>query len=268
MKYEKIVTLFDTTEHADAARHNLEAAGFPASEISVVGTKSLAAEGRMLREPGLWHRLFGRDIDQHEAIVYGRTVESGGCVLTIRVPESDVPRAMGILNAHKVVDVQHRAVEHGLVESTAASATPPKPAAMTPVVAPMGKDQVLRLAEEQLNVGKRLVEEGTTRIRRFVTEKPVEAQVTLHEEHAQVVRRAVADPNFVKDIDWSDKTIEVTETAEEPVVSKSVRVAEEVVISKEGTDRVETVKDTVRRQQVDVEREPTPGTDKRTRRAG
>jgi hypothetical protein len=45
MRYEKIVTLFDTTEHVDAARNNLKAAGFPASEISVVGTKSLATEG-------------------------------------------------------------------------------------------------------------------------------------------------------------------------------------------------------------------------------
>jgi hypothetical protein len=35
----------------------------------------------------------------------------------------------------------------------------------------------------------------------------------LHEENAKVVRRAVADPAFVKDSDWTDKTIEVTETA-------------------------------------------------------
>jgi uncharacterized protein (TIGR02271 family) len=224
----------------------------------------------MLREPGLWHRLFGRDIEQHEATVYGRTVESGGVVLTLRVPESDIPKAMGILNAHKVVDVQDRAVQHGLLSPAAAAATPPPPpkaaAAAATVTAPVSKDQVLRLAEEQLDVGKRLVQEGTTRIRRFVTEKPVEAQVTLHEEHAQVVRRAVSDPKFVKDIDWADTTVEVTETAEEAVVSKSARIAEEVVISKEGTDHVETVRDTVRRQQVEVEREP--GSDKTTKKTG
>jgi hypothetical protein len=103
-----------------------------------------------------------------------------------------------------------------------------------------------------------MIQEGTTRIRRFVTEKPVEAKVTLHEEHAQVVRRAISDPKFLQDIDWSDKTIEVTETAEEAVVSKSARVAEEVVISKEGSDREETIRDTVRRQQVEVERLPSP----------
>jgi stress response protein YsnF len=102
-----------------------------------------------------------------------------------------------------------------------------------------------------------LVEQGTTRIRRFVTEKPVEAQVTLHEEHAEVVRRAITDPNYVKDIDWSDTTVEVLETAEEAVVSKSARVAEEVVVGKTGSDHVQTVHDTVRRQQVEVERVPS-----------
>ncbi len=112
---------------------------------------------------------------------------------------------------------------------------------------------MLRLAEEQLNVGKRQVEAGTTRIRRFVTERPVEEQVTLHEEHAEVMRRAVSDPNYLSDVDWSDKTIEVREMAEEAVVNKTTRLAEEVVVKKQGSDHVETVRDKVRRQQVEVE---------------
>jgi stress response protein YsnF len=41
---------------------------------------------------------------------------------------------------------------------------------------------------------------------------------------------------------------------EEPVVSKSVRIAEEVAVRKEGTDTVRTVKDKVRRQQVEVDK--------------
>jgi stress response protein YsnF len=103
-------------------------------------------------------------------------------------------------------------------------------------------------------VGKRLVEHGTTRIRRFVTEKPVEAQVSLHEEHVEVIRRAITDPDYIRNLEWADKTVEVTETAEEPVISKTAHVVEEVVIRKEGKDHVETLRDKVRRQQVDVER--------------
>ena len=265
MNYEKIVALFDTMEHAEAARRNLESAGFLTNEISVVSNATLTASGPALREPGLWHRLFGRDIEPHEAAVYGRTVEQGGVVLTLRTAETDVPKAMGILNKLiGVVDVQDRALKEGLISSRDVKSAPLKTAsagasAASVLTGAVSREQVLRLAEEQLEVGKRLVREGTTRIRRFITEKPVEAKVTLHEEHANVVRRAISDPFYVKDIDWSDKTIEVTETAEEAVISKSAHIAEEVVLSKTGTDRVETVKDTVRRQQVEVQREPGPG---------
>jgi len=166
------------------------------------------------------------------------------------------------LNAHNVVDVKDRAVEHGVLSTAAtaaagaaASVAAKAAGAVSAITAPVSKEQVIRLAEEQLEVGKRLVQEGTTRIRRFVTERPVEAKVTLHEEHANVVRRAVTDPTFLKDIDWSDKTIEVTETAEQAIVTKSAHIAEEVIVSTTGSDRVETVHETVRRQQVEVERQ-------------
>jgi len=39
------------------------------------------------------------------------------------------------------------------------------------------------------------------------------------------------------------------------VVSKTARVKEEVVVHKEATDRVETVRDTVRRQDVEIDRD-------------
>ena len=260
--YEKVVTLFDTADHAEAARQNLVHAGFSSNEISITGNDQIPKSAAALREPGFWQKIFGEDIAQHEATVYAKAVETGGVVLTLRAATEDVPRAMGILNQHNLVDLKDRAVDTGII-SKAAAATIAAPAAIAatvptkPITSDLGKQEVIRLAEEHLEVGKKLVEQGTTRIRRFVTEKPVEEQVTLHEEHAEVVRRAVSDPNYVKDIDWSDQTIEVLETAEQAVVSKSARVAEEVVVGKTGSDHVETVRDTVRRQQVEVERVPT-----------
>jgi uncharacterized protein (TIGR02271 family) len=267
MTYEKIVTLYDTAEHAEAARRNLEAAGFPPSDISSINNKTLSIAGDKLRDPGLWHRFFGRDIQQYEAALYGRSVEAGGTVLTIRVPETDVARATAILNAHQSVDVLKRAEQQGLIKTTATTSTKPAIAAMPvtrtevpPVAATRSTtnlatdaEEVLALAEERLNVGKRVIQDGATRIRRFVTETPVEAQVTLHEEHARVLRRAITDANYTRNLDWTDKTIEITETAEEPVVTKSAHVAEEVVIQREGSDHVKTVRDKVRRQEVEVE---------------
>jgi uncharacterized protein (TIGR02271 family) len=256
--YEKVVTLFDTAEHAQAASQNLQHAGFSADEISIVSGAELPKSDSALREPGLWHRIFGGDIEQHEATVYAKAVESGGVVLSLRAPKEDVPRAMGILNQHNLVDVADRAVDTGVISkaSAAALATPATAAALParPVTSDLGKQEVIRLAEEHLEVGKRLVEQGTTRIRRFVTEKPVDAEVTLHEEHAEVVRRAISEPDYIQDIDWSDRTVEVLETAEEAVVSKTARVVEEVAVGKTGSDHVQQVHDTVRRQQVEVER--------------
>jgi uncharacterized protein (TIGR02271 family) len=260
MNYEKIVTLYDTADHAEDARRNLEAAGFEPSEISLINNQTLLNARDNLRDPGLWHRLFGRDIQQYEAIVYGRTVESGGVVLTVRVPEANVANATRILNTHQAIDLLKRAEQEGLIATASASApelaaAPPAQAALA--VGAVPREEVLGVAEEQINVGKRLVQEGATRIRRFVTETPVEVQVTLHEEHARVLRRAITDPNCVRNLDWTDKTIEIAETAEEPVVTKSVHIAEEVVIQREGIDRVKTVRDMVRHQEVQVERIPS-----------
>jgi uncharacterized protein (TIGR02271 family) len=249
MAYEKIVAVYDKAAKAKEAARALESSGFAAGDISVLNRDSLTdAE---VHEAGLWRRLFGRNVGDHESAVYGRTIESGGAVLTLRTADTEVPRAMKILDVHNPVDVNPRAASPGV-------APPPAKAAVTPPAtsARLTKEEVIRLAEEQLEVGKRQIETGRARIRRFVTEKPVEAQVTLHEEHAELVRRAVSDPSLVRDVDWSDKTIEVTEMSEQAVVTKTARVAEEVLIRREGSDHVETVRDTVRRQQVELERLP------------
>ena len=113
-------------------------------------------------------------------------------------------------------------------------------------------DEVLALSEEQLTVGKRLVNRGTTRIRRFVVETPVEEAVTLHSEQVSIERRPATAGTKVTNADFTDRTIEVTETDEEAVVAKTAHVKEEVVINKAATDRVETVRDTVRHEDVEI----------------
>jgi len=109
--------------------------------------------------------------------------------------------------------------------------------------------------EEQLNVGKREVEGGGVRVNTRVDEKPVEAQVNLREENVRVERRAVDRPASEADFaNAANSSIEVTEHKEVPIVSKEARVVEEVVVGKDAKQRTETVRDTVRRTDVDVER--------------
>ena len=256
MAYEKVVTIYNNVDKAKEALSVLQASGFHTDEISVMDKKALG--NAPTEQSGFWRRLFGQNVWEHEAEVYARILSEGGAILSLRVPHEEVARAMSILDVHGPVDVHEKAWDYDIKIPTAAKALVTPPLKATAAAAATTKltdrDEVIRLAEEQLNVGKRLFETGTTRIRRYVVQKPVETQVSLHEEHTDVVRKSVSDPSFVKDIDWTDRTIEVTETDEQAVISKTARMVEEVVIRKKGTDRVETVRDVLRHQELDVER--------------
>jgi len=113
----------------------------------------------------------------------------------------------------------------------------------------------LTLAEEEVEIGKRQVSDGFVRLRRYTVEESVSEDISLYDQHAEVFRHAVDDPSYLNDVDWSDKTIEVEESHEVPVVSKTAHIREEVGVRSEGTERVETVKESVRRQEVKVEKE-------------
>jgi stress response protein YsnF len=263
MAYETLVAVFDTAAHADSAIKALNAAGFSNSDISIFDAARFAADKASAAKPGLWNRIFGDDLHQHEAQVYGDAVARGGSVISLRLLDSEVAHASAVLNQYRPIDVHDRAVTSGIAPAAHVEAVEKKiaavPLAPTQQVATPAKlaethDEVLRLAEEQLQVGKEQHESGRTRVRRFVTERAVSEQVTLHEEHAEVVRRAVSDPNYVGDIDWADSVIEAVETAEHALVSKSARIVEEVALKKVGSDHVETITDKLRRQQVAIER--------------
>lgn len=128
-----------------------------------------------------------------------------------------------------------------------------------------GRDEAIPVVEERLVVGKRETAHGRVRIRSYVTETPAEAQVRLHQEHVDVQRRPADRPVTDADRAFQDRTIEATERAEEAVVGKEARVVEEVVVRKSEEDRTETVRDTVRRTQVEVEDERHAGTNPATR---
>jgi stress response protein YsnF len=53
---------------------------------------------------------------------------------------------------------------------------------------------------------------------------------------------------------FKEGTVEVTEKSEVPVVTKEPRIVEEVSVNKQVRDRDETVQDSVRRTEVEVEK--------------
>jgi stress response protein YsnF len=112
-------------------------------------------------------------------------------------------------------------------------------------------EEVIPLAEETLTVGKHTVTSGTTTVRRYVVELPVEQRVELYDEKVVVERRRpVRDANTGETL--TEVTVEMIETSEVPIVAKGVKVREEVVVRRERTKRVETVRDTVRRDEIEI----------------
>jgi uncharacterized protein (TIGR02271 family) len=116
-------------------------------------------------------------------------------------------------------------------------------------------EAVLPVVEEEIDIGKRQVETGGARVHTKIEERPVEEQVNLREEHVHVERRPVDRPVGAADNLFREQSFELTEMAEEAVVQKRARVIEEVVVSKDVQERTETVRDTVRRQDVHVHEE-------------
>ena len=119
-------------------------------------------------------------------------------------------------------------------------------------------DEVVQAAEEQLVVGKREVGRGSVRVRSYVTERPVEEQVELRQERVTVERRPVDRAVQAGDAAFQERTIEAVERGEEAVVSKTARVTEEIGIRKDVERETETVRDTVRKQEIEVEDDRGP----------
>jgi uncharacterized protein (TIGR02271 family) len=119
--------------------------------------------------------------------------------------------------------------------------------------------EVIPVAEEELHVSKRDVNHGRVRVRSYVVERPVQEQVSLREENVHVERRPVTDATRTGttsgDALFQERTIEMHETREEAVVSKEARVTEELVVRKDVDQRTETISDTVRSTEVEVEDE-------------
>jgi uncharacterized protein (TIGR02271 family) len=200
----------------------------------------------------------------------------GGAAVYAEVPDGQFDAVAAALEGSGAVDLDEREAvwrQEGwagpsttAVGQTSTAATPSTAGSTTAQDARVEQlgaatsEERIPIVEESLQVGKREVEHGRVRIRSYVVETPVNEQVTLRQEHVDVNRRPVDRPLTDADDAFRERVIEVTEHTEEAVVSKEARVREEVVIRKEADQRTETVHDTVRRTEVEVEDDRAAGT--------
>ena len=105
--------------------------------------------------------------------------------------------------------------------------------------------------EEELQVGKRPVETGSVRLRKWVETEPVDVDVELRQETARVTRERIDQP--VADHDFEEEEVEVPLRGEEAMVQKQAVAKERVSVGKNVRTDTKTVRDKVRKERVEVE---------------
>jgi uncharacterized protein (TIGR02271 family) len=228
-----VVGLFEDRDEAQRAVDELMRGGFGRDEVITITSAAESADA--LRD--LPARIGEPDIR-----FYQEGVRRGGALVVVETADNKAQQAAAILNRYNIIDVDARSAEYRASGGD------------FQLRAYGDEDVVLPVVEEQIQIGKRQVQGGRMRIYTRITERPVEEQVTLREERVNVERRPVDRPVTDADKLFQEKNFEVTATSEEAVVQKTARVVEEVVVNKQASEHTETVRDTVRRQDVEVGR--------------
>ena len=232
-----VLCLFHTREHAQEALADLQRSELPADSISVIGGQSGSSNAvgqsvSALQQLGLPER---------DVRLLSDGLNAGGTVIVVSGPEAYTDTAEDVFGRHRAAQVDEKVITDDTPRQAVAAVD-------------TGADAVVPIVEEELLVGKRQVQRGGVRVYSRMVETPVEETVVLQEEHAVIDRHAVNRPVTEADLEkMRIQSVEITESAEVPVVEKSARVVEEVLVSKEATERTERVTDTVRRTEVEVE---------------
>lgn len=274
-----VVALFDTRDAARSAEDDLIRAGFDRGSIRLVSQDTASSSGRSgtdTTDKSLWEEIkdFFKGDTYDDRAEYEEGIRRGGVLLSVRAPEARATEAVNVLMKHDPVDIDQRAGQwraagwkgttSGVGTSTVAGSgataatRSTQTTSTTTTAAASPGEQAIPVVQEDLRVGKRQVQRGV-RIYQHVTTQPVEKQVQLRDERVTVERRPVDRPATAPKGDvanaFQEKSYRVTETHEEPVVEKMARVVEEVVVHKEANVHTETVRDQVRRTDVEVKQE-------------
>ena len=234
--------LYDRQADAEAVQTELERLGIVDLDHSLHGGETAAYEDGA---SGPWAGGRGDALPEADRHIYKEATKRGGFLLTVNVDDAEADGVHQFLENSNAVDIEER--ERAM---KASGFVPPAPTAP----ARTSGDASIEVVEERLNVGKRRVDRGGVRVRTYVATTPVSETVFLREEHVGIERRPVNERVADAEALFQERDIELDETAEEVVVGKEARVVGEVGLRKDVEERTETVRDTVRHTEVEVER--------------
>jgi stress response protein YsnF len=183
-------------------------------------------------------RLLEVGYEEDKAQLYADVLQKGGALVIAEIDDDKADDALATMRRFDALSPEALLERVGSVESEEESE----------------ETESAQVIEEELEVGKAQIT-GGKRLKTSVSEQEVQERVTLLEESVEAERKSVARVLKPEEADkaFQERTIEMTETREKPVVSKQAHVVEEVVLTKHTGEREVTVRGTVRRQDVTVE---------------
>ncbi|MCX6215545.1 YsnF/AvaK domain-containing protein [Spirosoma sp.] len=281
-----VVGVFDNATEAQKAVDELVDKGFSRSSIDLSAQTGDYSNSDLDDDDdssvgGFFSSLFGNDDDNAKR--HTRVATRGSVVTVHAQTDDEAEQAADILDDNGAVDVDERASAYGYGNTgtqTTMGTTGTSFGTTDTTLGTTGlgtdvtgvnygdtttrdlitdNDQTIKVIQENLEVGKREVERGGVRVRSRIIERPVEESLRLREERVRVQRTPVNRPATEADLNaFQEGQIEMTEHAEVPVVSKTANVVEEISVGKEVNERVETIRDTVRSTDVEVENIDAP----------
>jgi stress response protein YsnF len=215
-----VATTFDDQDIAGQAMDALRKEGFDGADLKIL-------EGNA---DTLMNELTGHGFSKADARELADAASDGKTLVAAQVPDAKAEQAASIMGRYEASGDED---EDSGTDS----------------------GQAVPIVEEELSVLKGKVANGGVRVSSSVSETPVERKVTLREERVEAERKPADRKLRADEADaaFEEKTIEVMGTKEEAEVQKEARVVGEVALSKETEEREETVRDSVRKTEVEVE---------------
>lgn len=248
---QTVIGIFDTQAQAKSAVQHLKTSGYndAAIDLSVGGKRPVKyGSAEYNAEQDNTRGFFSRLFDNEEEVDAYSSIAGNNIVLTVHTQEIGKARQAaaildksGAINSGERVD-KYRAGQYCVEDYQRTEAN--------------SKDGVIEVVEENLEVGKQVVNTGGVEVRSHIVERPVEETVRLRKEHVWVERTPVNRPATTADL--SDEVIKVKEHAEIAKVEKDARVVEEIKVNKEVKQEKEVIRETLRHTEVEVhEKNPT-----------
>jgi uncharacterized protein (TIGR02271 family) len=257
--HTSIIGVFNDHHQAEQAERELVSNGIPQDAVHLQSNNKTVSAGSMNYRNdegtirGFFHRIFGGDEEKNtDTERYSDVLNQGRTVLAVDATEGQIDQAVAILNQYGAVDIDEAELDDG-------RGTEARTAGRQQWSEPQW-GQSIPVVDEQIKIGKRSVRRGGVRVYSHIVDQPVEQRITLRGERVRVERRPVDRTASEAELSGlRDQSFEVTETVEEPVVEKVLRVKEEVIVGKETTEKEQTVHETVRHSDVRVEQLGTEG---------